>query len=274
MNPFDDIRAMLAELPAPGDAPEADPSLRTLGILNGRLRAWRGPGRFNRPICALYAGSTGRDPATVRAALEGLAGGQGAAAAIAQATGAGVEAFDLAIDRPVPDGAITARMSERECAATMAFGMEALAKQPDLLMPAVLGDDEGEAARDVLAALSGDDNARTGRALAEAEGDPLQLLRQLGTRQMAAVAGAIAAARVQKVPVLLDGGGAYAVAAVLRAAEPKSLDHCLAAASRDEGEAALLLRLGLTPVLQMDLPEEGGVAALVALQVLQAAAAV
>jgi nicotinate-nucleotide--dimethylbenzimidazole phosphoribosyltransferase len=272
MSPFDDIRAMLAALPRPGGAPPGDPSLGALEGLAAELRAWRRSGRLNRPICALYAGSSGGDPAGVRAALEGLASGQGPAAVIAQSTGAGLEAFDLAIDRPIPDAAQAAAMSERECAATMAFGMEALAKQPDLLMPAVLGDDGGAGARDVLAALAGERTDRTARALDEAGDDPLQLLRQLGTRQMAAVAGAIAAARVQKIPVLLDGGGAYAAAAVLQAVEPSALDHCIAAACRNDEEAALLRRLRLTPVLQMDLPAEGGVAALVALGVLQAAA--
>ena len=47
--------------------------------------------------------------------------------------GAGLDVYDLALDRPLP-APPAAAMSERECAATMAFGMEVLAKQPDLLV--------------------------------------------------------------------------------------------------------------------------------------------
>lgn len=238
-SPFNDIRALLADLPPAAPRPAADPSLGRLGELSAFLKAWKGG--LNRPICALYAGSSGAAPQDVRAALEAVAAGAAPAAAIAQATGAGLEAFDLAIDRPLdPKGGMT----ERECAATMAFGMEALAKQPDLLMTAVLGDDGGSAAANVMSALAAGE-------------EPLDALRRHGDRQIAAVAGAIAAARTQGVPVLLDGPAAVAAAAVLAAVEPRAAEHCLAA--RD--------------VLDMDLPGEGGVAALTALQVLRAAAA-
>ena len=51
-------------------------------------------------------------------------------------------------------------------------------------------------------------------------GDPLEILRRLGGREIAALAGALLAARELRVPVLLDGFVAGAAAAVLQALEP------------------------------------------------------
>ena len=58
--------------------------------------------------------------------------------------------------------------------------------------------------------------------------DPLEVLRRVGGREIAAIAGAILAARAEKVPVILDGYVATAAAAVLHATRtPAALDHCL-----------------------------------------------
>jgi nicotinate-nucleotide--dimethylbenzimidazole phosphoribosyltransferase len=57
--------------------------------------------------------------------------------------------------------------------------------------------------------------------------DPLEVLRRLGGREIAAMAGAILAARMERIPVLIDGYVATAAAAVLHAANPSALDHCL-----------------------------------------------
>ncbi len=140
-SPFDDIKALIAGLPqvAPSSL-TADPALGRLGVIAAQLSRWSAPGkpRVLRPIVALYAGSHADGEAdALRERLELIAAGGAPINALAQAAGAGLEAFDLAVEQPVGDIALRAAMSERECAATMAFGMEALAKQPDLL---VLGD--------------------------------------------------------------------------------------------------------------------------------------
>ena len=93
--------------------------------------------------------------------------------------------------------------------------------------------------------------------------DPLEVLRRLGGRELAAMAGAILAARTQRVPVLLDGYVATAAAAVLHAMRPDALDHCLAAhCSAEPAHRALLKRLGKEPLLDlgMRLGEASGAA--------------
>jgi nicotinate-nucleotide--dimethylbenzimidazole phosphoribosyltransferase len=255
--PFDDIRALMADLPASGAAgPAAD--IGGLAPIAAWIAAWRGRPEVNRPILALYAGAhrgaVGEDDP--RARLEAIAGGEARVAKAVQHLGAGLDVFDLAIDRPVPDIAAGPAMSERECAATMAFGMEVLAKQPDLLVLAGFGPGAETAAEALLAALGGEPagseraRAAAARGAAEAGGDPLQLLRQLGGRETAALAGAILAARTQRTPVLLDGATALAAAAVLAALDPDAIAHCRLAGTSPAAaaiglDAACDLRLGL-----------------------------
>ena len=118
-------------------------------------------------------------------------------------------------------------MDERSCVATMAFGMEAVAGGADLLAVGEMGIGNTTVAAAIYAALyggapeawvgrgTGVDNAGYARkidavtgALARHAGhldDPLEVLRRLGGREVAAIAGAIVAARLQRIPVVLDG---------------------------------------------------------------------
>ena len=255
-SPLDDARA-LALAPAPeveGFAVAEAPG--RLGALCAWLAAHPGAdadrpdARLRRPIFCLYASASadaGTDAAArARAAMDAAADPRSTLSRLARASAAGVEMFDLALRRPAPDGALRAAMSERECAATIAFGMEALAKTPDLLMLGDVAPGSAVRAARLGAALLGDQgagpwgaedagrDAAVARARAEAGDDPLELLRQLGGREIAAMVGAILAARAQATPVVLDGEGAHAAAAVVRALDPDALAHCLPAGSPDE----------------------------------------
>lgn len=290
--PFDDIRRLLDDLPGPA-APHAP--RRELGRLDeiaGWLAAWSGrnPPSVNRPIIALYAGAHGVAAhlpfaPPVRGELEAVAAGIAPVAQVAQSVGAGLDAFDLAIDRPVGDITLRAAMSEKECAATMAFGMEALAKQPDLLILGEAGHGAEIAAAAVCHAILGGeagewsahgDLLATAAARAKAEtDDPLELLRELGGREIAAQAGAILAARTQKTPVLIDSFGACAAAAVLAALRPDAADHCMAGhVSAQLGHAAVLARLGFKPLVDLGLPTGTGAASASAIGIVRAACAV
>ncbi|MEP3667715.1 MAG: nicotinate-nucleotide--dimethylbenzimidazole phosphoribosyltransferase, partial [Roseibium sp.] len=59
------------------------------------------------------------------------------------------------------------------------------------------------------------------------EKDPLEILRRVGGREIAAMVGLIIAARLQRVPVIIDGFVTTAAAAVVYAMDPSGLDHCL-----------------------------------------------
>ncbi|WP_425996212.1 nicotinate-nucleotide--dimethylbenzimidazole phosphoribosyltransferase [Caulobacter sp. DWR1-3-2b1] len=286
-SPFDDIRALASSPPAAGAAPALVQSDR-LAEISSWLTAWTGktPPAVNRPVVALYAGARqGVGPrGYARDRLEAVASGGATVCRLAGAQGAGLEAFDLAVDRPTPNAVDKAAMSEKECAATMAFGMEALAKQPDLLIPGVIAAETDMIASCVALALFGGEAsdwtdapdlvvAAVERAREEGGlGDPLQVLRQLGGRETAAVAGAILAARVQTIPVLLDGYAACAAAAVLYKIDPGLLDHCIAAhAGAAKGHARLLAAIDKPPLLALDIVDEEGVGGALALALVKLA---
>ena len=93
-------------------------------------------------------------------------------------------------------------------------------------------------------------------------------------KSTAAIAGAIIAARFQKIPVLLDGFTACVAAAVLHAVEPSALDHCLAAHSSGSApHVSLLKRIGKTPLLDLGITLEDGSGAALAVSLARAAAA-
>jgi nicotinate-nucleotide--dimethylbenzimidazole phosphoribosyltransferase len=257
-SPLDDIRSLLAELP-PADlqAREACDKLLPEGL--GRLAAhvswlagWRsGAPSIERPIFALYAASHTDFPSG-KPELEALAAGEGLLPALAKSLGAGVEAFDLAVDRPVGDPQKGSTMTARECAATIAFGMEATAKRPDLL---ILGDAAPGAERAAGMVFE---------SLWDQRGDPLEVLTHCGGRETAALLGAIVAARMQAIPVLLVGPAALAAAAVAKAVNPAALDHCRASAT--SGAADSLDLIGITA-------EDGMTGAAAALALLRLACA-
>ena len=222
-SPFDDILALLHSAPAlDGDgAHEAAAVAREAGApavladLAGWLVAVRGNAPIRRPLVALYvsayAASGEGASARAAAALERASDDSAALTALAREAGAGVEVFDLASAQPLSPKR-SQMMSEREAAATMAFGFEALAKSPDLLILAALTEGSGEAVRRVEAAL--------------ADTPPLEALCREGGRELAALVGAIAAAGQERVPVILDGAAALMAARLVEALRPGGAGHC------------------------------------------------
>ena len=161
-----------------------------------------------------------------------------------------LKVYELALEAPTGDITEEPALDEKACAATMAFGMEALAGEPDLLVLGEMGIGNTTPAAAIYHALYGgeaedwvgrgagvDDKGLKRKADAvraavarhkQFLGDPLEILARLGGREIAAIAGAILAARLRRTPVLLDGFVVSSAAAVLHALDNAALDHCLA----------------------------------------------
>jgi nicotinate-nucleotide--dimethylbenzimidazole phosphoribosyltransferase len=207
----------------------------------------------------------------------------------------GLKVFELALETPTKDITEAPAMEEAECAATMAYGMEAVAGGADLLCIGEMGIGNTTIAAAICHGLYGGDPAdwvgpgtgvdshglkrkadAVGRAVALHKAhlkDPLEVLRRLGGRELAAMAGAILAARHAKVPVLIDGYVASAAAAVLHAATPQALDHCLAAhRSAEPAHRRLLEKLGQDPLLDLGMRLGEGSGAALAAAIVKAAA--
>jgi nicotinate-nucleotide--dimethylbenzimidazole phosphoribosyltransferase len=91
---------------------------------------------------------------------------------------------------------------------------------------------------------------------------------------MVAMAGAIAHARLLRIPVVLDGFICTAAAACLHEAVPGALDHALAGhVSAEHAHGALLERLGKAPLLSLGMRLGEGSGAALALQIVRGALA-
>ena len=292
--PFDDIRDLIADMPGPDlDARarvrERDSLLTKPAGSLGRLEeiaewlaSWQGaPPHIDRPLVAVFAGNHGvvakgvsPFPQSVTAAMvANFAAGGAAINQICKTYDISLKVFELALEIPTGDITEGPAMDEKSCAATMAFGMEAVADNPDLLCLGEMGIGNTTVAAAIYHTLWGgraedwvgrgtgidDDGLKrkadavaSARALHGGARDPLDILARVGGREIAAIAGAILAARTQRIPVLLDGFVVCAGAAVLQALDASALDHCMAAHVSAEGaHREVLRRLGLRPILDL-----------------------
>jgi len=316
-SPFDDIRALLADMPSADETAlvavrERQAQLtKPMGSL-GRLEeiaefmaAWQGDmPHVDNPLVAVFAGNHGVvaqgvspfPPSVTETMVANFQAGGAAINQICKAFDISLKVYELALSHPTGDITKEPAMDERGCAATMAFGMEALAGGPDLLCLGEMGIGNTTVAAAIYCALfggepeewvgrgTGVDDAGLKRkaeavraALARHQyglDDPLEVLRRLGGREIAAMAGAILGARHQRVPVLLDGFVVCSAAAVLHALDPRALDHCLAGhVSAENAHARALREINKAPLLNLGMRLGEGSGAALAVGLVKAAVA-
>jgi nicotinate-nucleotide--dimethylbenzimidazole phosphoribosyltransferase len=213
---------------------------------------------------------------------------------LAKAFGAKLDVHALDLDRPTADFTECPAMTEDEVVTALRKGFEAVDPASDLLVAGEMGIGNTTVAAALAAALfggsgwagrgTGVDNAGLARKEAavaaglarhkDVLGDPLEVLRCLGGREIAAMAGAILAARMHRIPVILDGFIACSAAAVLARAAPGALDHCVAGHLSAEGaHGRLLEQLGKEPLLSLGLRLGEGSGAAMAIGVIKGAVA-
>ncbi|MFG2756399.1 nicotinate-nucleotide--dimethylbenzimidazole phosphoribosyltransferase [Streptomyces wuyuanensis] len=103
--------------------------------------------------------------------------------------------------------------------------------------------------------------------------DPVGVLAAVGGLEHAALVGFILGGASLRTPVVLDGVSAGAAALVARAVAPEALAACIAGhRSAEPGHVAALNKLGLRPLVDLDLRLGEGTGALLALPLVQSAA--
>ncbi len=265
---------------------------------------WRGDAKpqIEAPQVIVFAGNHGVCAQGVSAfppevTLQMVANFEHGGAAINQLSkifDAQMDVYPLALETPTADFTVAPAMTEEEVVGALQTGWAAVASDADLLVTGEMGIGNTTSAAAVAAAVLGglaadwagrgtgvDDaglarkTAVVARGLAlHANSDPLEALRCLGGRELAAMAGAIAAARHHRIPVILDGFVCCAAAAVLAKAAPGALDHAVAGHLSAEGAHQRLLdALGKAPLLNLGLRLGEGSGAALAIGVLKAALA-
>ena len=228
--------------------------------------------------------------------LRALRAGRATASVLARELGATLTVVDVGVGRPTGNLAIEPAMDPERFDRCIEVGRRAVAEShPDVVVLGEMGIGNTTAAAAVCAALFGgragswvgrgtgiDDAtmARKQQLVAAAERrvaairDPLEILRQVGGSELAALAGATVEARRRSIPIILDGFVVAAAVAPLWAMAPTALAHCLAGhVSAEAGHGRLLRRMGMIPLLDLGLRLGEASGGLVALAVLRLAAA-
>ena len=195
---------------------------------------------------------------------------------LARQAGATLRVVPLVLERPTADMTEAPAMDEAEFLSAVTAGFEAVRPGTDLVALGEMGIGNTTAAAALSAGLfggggaewagrgTGIDDAGLGRKRAAVDaalsrhaglrGDPLALAAALGGRELAAILGAVLAARVRGVPVLLDGFVATAAAAPLAVLVPGGLDHAVVShLSAESGHRRLAEVLGQVPLLSLGL---------------------
>lgn len=277
-------------------------SLGRLEELAVFMAGWR---RTSRPSIAraqalIFAGNhgicaQGVNPYPQEVTAQMVANFEGGGASINQlcrVNDAELAVIALDLDRPTADFTQGPAMSEAETIDAMNRGAAAVDKGADVVILGEMGIGNSTIAAALTSALFGGTPSDwvgpgTGsdaeglarkinaieRGLALHGGQPaLETLARLGGREQAALCGAILAARMAHIPVILDGFICTAAAAVLYAADPKLLDHCLVGhASAEPGHRRLLEAIHQRAVLEFDMRLGEGSGAALALGILRSA---
>jgi nicotinate-nucleotide--dimethylbenzimidazole phosphoribosyltransferase len=288
-------------------------ALARLDELAAWLAAWQGTRHpaVRRPAAVVFAadhgvaaGGVSAYPAEVTAAmLKALREGVATASVLARQVGATLDVVDVGVGDPTGDLATGPALDPARFRACVRAGRDAVARlDADLLVLGEMGIGNTTAAAAVTAILldrpaeaatgrgTGVDDQGLARKLAAVEAArrrvggsggrgtaaPMEVLRQAGGAELAALAGAALEARLRRLPLVLDGFVVTAAVAPLELLHPGALANVIAGhRSAEPGHTALLERLGLDPLLDlgMRLGEASGALAAVPLLRLAAAAA-
>ena len=261
--------------------------------------------RCDHPRIAVFAGNHGvaaarrvsAFPTAVTAQMvTNFQTGGGAVNQLAKLADADLQVHEMALEHPTADFTQGPAMAQDACARAIAYGMMAAQPGVDILALGEMGIGNTTSAAALCAGLFGgapedwvgpgtgvDTDGLERKRQAVADGlaanagtldDPFNVMACLGGHELAAILGAVIAARQGGIPVLLDGFTTTAAAAVLHAFDPRGLDHCVIAhVSAEPGHQRLIDTLGRKPLFDfgMRLGEASGAA--LAIPILKAAAA-
>jgi nicotinate-nucleotide--dimethylbenzimidazole phosphoribosyltransferase len=269
------------------------------------LARWQRTARpsIDRPKALIFAGDHGvvdegvsAYPSSVTGAiLDALRNGTATAAVMASHLGVDLEVVDVGVGRPTGNIRVGPALTEEQFHSAVETGRSAVKASTDidLLVLGEIGIGNttsaaaiclallGGAAEDWVgpgAGLSPDGVRRKARVVSDAvrrssTDDPLEILRQLGGWELAAIAGAAAEARRASVPVLLDGFVVWAAVMPLERSRPGFLDHCWPShVSAEPGHARLMAPFGRRPLLDLEMRLGEASGALAALPLVSLAA--
>jgi len=262
---------------------------------------------INNPATVIFAGDHGialsgvsNYPVDVTAAMVAAFEAQkSTVTAFAEVVGSTVSVIDVGVGRPTADIRFQPALDDLAFDQAIRAGQHAVDKTDcDLLVIGEMGIGNTTAAAAVSLLLCGGDVeewvgrgtgiddeklafkreavrqavARVDKALINIE--PLRAVQQVGGHELAAMVGAMVAARQRRIPVVLDGFVVTASAMALFAANNDALAHCWAGhLSPEQGHRRLLERINKVPLLDLGMRLGEGSGALAAVPIIKMACA-
>lgn len=277
--------------------------LEELSVFMAGWQARKNP-VLNKVTCLVFAGNHGvtrqgvsaYPPEVTHQMVQNFDAGGAAINQLCELAQADLKVVSLDLDRPTKDFSETPALSEEELCQALQTGADSVPADADCILLGEMGIGNSTSAAALSHALFGGDAAQwVGRGTGLDVGklahktavvakavqlhqqdihDAFDLLRCLGGRELAAIAGAVLAARHRRIPVLLDGFISTAAAATLTKSAPDILDHCqLSHLSVEPGHHHLAEALDKEPILHLNMRLGEASGAAVALLVLRAALA-
>ena len=270
------------------------------------VAAWQGrhPPNVTHARIAVFAGNHGVAAKGVSAypsevteqMVQNFVAGGAAVNQLSEFADADLRVYEMALDAPTADFTAGPALSEDDCAKAVAYGMMSVEAGVELMALGEMGIANTTSAAAICHALyggaaqdwvgpgtgvSGDAYAAKVVAVETAVtinanllDDPLQTLRAVGGHEIAAIVGAIIAARLAGVPVLLDGFTCTAAAAVLHAIDEHAIDHCMVGhLSAEPAHQLVCEKIDQVPLLALAMRLGEGSGAALAIQIVRAALA-
>ncbi|TAL35549.1 MAG: hypothetical protein EPN97_07190 [Alphaproteobacteria bacterium] len=218
ITPLDEIRTLvrvdLPPLPPPAASAERLGSLAPVWQWLSSAQHKARPGILH-PRIALFMAAHGAYPerqADLPRLLADLRSGDHPASPLVKAADADLQVYELDLSLPSGDFRKGRALDEHAAARAMSYGMMAVQPGIDLLLLSALNPVADVSAAEII------------RAIAD-KTDPLEALLHFGGFDIAAMTGVIIAARLARIPVLVEGSAAKASAEILRALQPDAAAH-------------------------------------------------
>ena len=245
----------------------------------------RHPATITRPRVAVFAGNHGvadlgvsNFPKESTAKMvENFKNGGACVNQLCKQHDAELRVYEMGLDNPTADFTTTPAMTEEQCVNAITYGMTTVEPGVDMLCVGEMGIGNTTSACAMACAMFGGTGENwTGagtdvyenkvRVVNEAVNkhqdnftidgkvDGLKVLQHLGGYELCGIVGAIIAARMANVPVIVDGYIATVAMAVLYTYDPSYIDHCIIShLSSESGHIRLLDTIAKQPLLNMEM---------------------
>lgn len=263
--PFADLADLLEQLPA-GDSiaskrlstmvPAADAVSRDdIAHIPVWLGAWQrtsAPKLVENHICLFvssYADYSGAE--SLAGFIEKAGKGQVPVGKLCKERGVGLRLLEMAVELP---HVVSNSWPEKDCMAASAFGMEATAAGGDILGLAALAPGGEQYCQTLCENIIDDLITKNHDTMVKINSDTLtfdllDLMKNKVGREVAAMVGAMIAARSRSLPVLVEGWPGLTALSILSAIDPSSVDHVKVASIENDAQATVVGLMGMQPIV-------------------------